>query len=185
MADTTEPIEPIEPTELLGLPGRLLEQVVQLLAGVGIDLPALLLQGFLLVLVLVALFFGLRQLHASWPEVGALPALVAGATTLLALGIVFGIAAQALLPGQLVGRVQAVDLGGVNVALLDFRGETISSGGSVDSVSGEFVAYYQPLWHGRARQLRLQAPGCKPRDHLIAKSRLEAEETWEFSCTPP
>jgi len=173
-----------EPADLLGLPGRLLEQVVEMLAGVGIELPALVLQGFLLVLVLLALFVALRPLRAAWPEVAAVSALTAGAIALVALGIVYGIAAQALLPGQFVGRLQAADLGGLRVALLDFRGATVSSGGSVDTASGEFVAYYRPLVHGRARTLRVVAPGCKPRDHAIARSRLDAEDAWEFSCEP-
>jgi len=173
-----------EPTDLLGLPSQLLERAGESVAGVGIELPALVLQGFLLVLVLLALMLALRPLRAAWPAVTALPALTAAAIALVALGIVYGIGAQALLPGQFVGRVQAADLGGLRVALLDFRGETVSSGGSVDTASGEFVAYYRPLVHGRARTLRLLAPGCKARDHAIGRSRLDAEAPWECWCEP-
>lgn len=175
----------VEPTDLLGLPSRLLDQVVEILAGVGIELPSLLLQGFLLVLVLLALFVALRPLRARWPQVGALPLLGAGAIALVALGILAGIGSQLALPDRLVGRVESTTLAGVRVELLDFRGVVVSGGGSADTTSGEFVAYYQPLWHGRARTLRITAPGCKARDHAIARSRLDTESAWEFTCVQP
>jgi hypothetical protein len=58
-----------EPTDLLGLPGKLLEQGDGVLAGVGIELPPPVLQGFLLVPVLLALYVALRPLRAAWPRV--------------------------------------------------------------------------------------------------------------------
>jgi hypothetical protein len=174
--------EAADPTKLIDLPSQFLDKVVEILAKVGIELPALVLQVFLLVLVLLALFVAMRPLWSDWRSAKPLPLLAAGAIGLVAVGIVFGIVSQAFIPDRLIGRVAAQNLGGMRVELLDFRGQAVSTGGAVDTNTGEFIAYYSPAWHGRARTLRISAPACKARDHAIARSRLETESTWEFRC---
>ena len=173
-----------EATKLIERPGQILDKVVEALAKVGIELPALVLQLFLLVLTVVVLFVALRLARA---ETAAKPFELVGAVALglVAVGIVFGIVAQALLPNRLIGRVVATDLRGVTVELLDFRGQGISTSGTVDSTSGEFIAYYSPVWYGRARTLRITATACKPRDHAMSRGRLRTESTWEFVCEKP
>ncbi len=176
-----------DPVALLDVPGHLLDKVVEVLAKVGIDVPALALQLFLLVLVLITAFVVVRGLGSDWRS-AKLPALLsAGAVGLVAGGIVFGIVSQMLLPDRLVGRVTGPELSGARVELLDFRGEAVSSGGAVDSDSGEFIAYYSPAWNGRARTLRISSSTCKPREEPIARNRLErgVETGWDFPCERP
>ena len=170
-----------EATKLIERPGQVLDKVVEVLAKVGIDLPALVLQIFLLMLTLVVLFVAFRMARADTvaTSLAWLPAVALG---LIVVGIVFGIIGQALLPNRLIGRVAAPDLNGLTVDLLDFRGQEISMNGTVDSGSGEFITYYSPLWYGRARTLRVTAPACKPRDHAMSRNRLRTESTWEFVC---
>jgi hypothetical protein len=122
-----------------------------------------------------------RPLLADWQR-QARP-LRAG-DALVAIGI-FGIVSQTLLPDRLIGRVAAAELRGVRVELLDFRGQPVSTSGTVDTQTGEFIAYYSPAWYGRARTLRISAPECKPADHAIPRSRLETESSWDFPCEQP
>jgi hypothetical protein len=168
--------------KLIDLPGQLLDKVVEALAKAGIELPALVLQLFLLVLVLLSLFVAVRALRPDWRRAGATALLSAGAIALIAIGILIGIAMQATLPNRLAGRVRAQDLASVQVELLDFRGQSISTGGSVDTQTGEFFTYYSPAWNGRARTLRISAVGCKTKDQPISRGQLRTEGVWEFVC---
>jgi hypothetical protein len=174
-----------DPLKLIDLPSQMLDKVVEVLARVGIELPALVLQLFLLALVLLALFAAVRALFPDWRNAKPLPLLGAGAIALIAVGIVFGIGSQVLLPDRLIGRVSGHDLDQPRVELLDFRGQVVSMSGSVDTQTGEFIAYYSPTWNGRARTLRIAATGCKPRDHAIPRSRLGTESIWDFTCEKP
>lgn len=172
--------------KLIDLPSELLDKVVGVLARVGIDLPALVLQLFLLVLVLLALFVAVRSLLPDWRAAKPLLLLQAGTIGLIAIGILFGIVSQMLLPGRLSGHVAvARHVAEVHVELLDHRGETVSSGGTVDTETGEFAAYYSPAWSGRARTLRISARDCKQHDYPIARARLAAAKTWNFPCEKP
>jgi len=175
-------MNPDDSAKLIDLPGQLLDKVVEVLAKVGIELPALVLQVFLLVLVLLALFAAVRALRSDWRHASAPSLLGTGALGLIAFGILTGILMQATLPNRLAGRVHAQDLAGVRVELLDFRGESVSTGGSVDTQTGEFFTYYSPAWNGRARTLRISAAGCKTKDQPIARGQLRMESVWEFVC---
>jgi hypothetical protein len=170
--------------KLIDLPGQLLDKVVEVLAKVGIELPALVLQLFLLVLVLLALFVAVRALRPDWRQAGA-ALLGAGAIGLIAIGIGIGILMQVALPSRLAGRVNANDLAGLQVELLDFRGQSVSTGGSVDTQTGEFFTYYSPAWNGRARTLRIRAAGCTAKDQPISRGQLRTESVWEFVCEKP
>ena len=181
MEETTDPIK------LLELPGQVLDKVVEVLTKVGIELPALILQLFLLALVLLALSITIRPLLPDWRNAKLLPLLGAGGLGLIAIGILFGIGSQTALPDRLIGRVAGQELTGARVDLLDLRHEAISTGGAVDTDTGEFVAFYSPVWNGRARTLRISSPSCKPREQAIAPGRLArgSESTWEFPCEKP
>ena len=179
MDETTDPIK------LMDLPGQFLDKIVEVLAKVGIELPALVLQVFLLVLVLVVLFVVLRSVLPDWRKAKLLSLLGAGAIALVGVGIVFGIVSQLMLPNRLAGRVAGQDLNGLTVDLLDFRGEPVSTSGSVDTQTGEFIAYYSPAWNGRVRSLRISSAACKPRAHAVPRSRLGTESSWDFACEKP
>ena len=171
-----------EPTAVIDFPAQFLDKVVEILAKVGIDLPVVILQLFLLVLVLLALSVAVRALLPDWRKAAPLAMFAAATLALVAIGILFGMVAQMTLPNRLAGRVGALDLTNIRVELLDFRGESISTGGSVDSQTGEFFAYYKPAWFGRARALRISAAGCKTKDQPIAHGQLTTEIVWEFVC---
>jgi hypothetical protein len=174
-----------DPVKLLDLPSQTLDKIIEVLARVGIEPPALVLQLFLLVLVLVALHVAARAVLPD-PRNAKLPAaLSAVALALLAIGILWGMVSQLFLPDRLIGRVAGSELAALHVDLLDFRGRPVSTGGTVDTISGDFIAYYSPAWNGRARTLRISSTaGCKTRDHVIGRSRLvrNVESTWEFAC---
>jgi hypothetical protein len=176
-----------DPTKLLDLPSQILDKVVEVLAKVGIELPALVLQLFLFVLVLLTLFVAMRQLWPDWRNAKLLPLLGAGGIALVAIGILFGMASQAALPDRLKGRVSGQELTDVKIELLDFRREAVSTGGTADTQTGEFIAYYSPIWNGRARTLRISSPSCKPREQAIPRGRLArgTETTWAFPCEKP
>ena len=179
--------ETTDPIKLLDLPSQVLDKVVEVLTKVGIELPALILQLFLLVLVLLVLSITVRLLLTEWRNTKLLPLLVTGGLALIAIGILFGIGSQTALPDKLIGRVAGQELTGARVDLLDLRHEAISTGGAVDTDTGEFIAYYSPAWNGRARTLRISSPSCKPREQTITPGRLARgnESTWEFPCETP
>jgi len=177
--------ETTDPIKLMDLPGQFLDKIVEVLAKVGIELPALVLQVFLLVLVLVVLFVVLRSVLPDWRKAKLLSLLGAGAIALVGVGIVFGIVSQLMLPNRLAGRVAGQDLHGLTVDLLDFRGEPVSTSGSVDTQTGEFIAYYSPAWNGRVRSLRISSAACKPRAYAVPRSRLGTESSWDFACEKP
>ena len=179
MDETTDPIN------LMDLPGQFLDKIVGVLAKVGIELPALATQLFLLVLFLVLLGVSLRSVLPDWRNPKLIPSLGAVAIALCAIGIVFGIVSQLMLPNRLAGRITGQDLTDVKVDLLDFRGDTVSTSGSVDSQTGEFIAYYNPAWNGRVRSLRISSAACKPRDHVVPRSRLGTDSNWDFVCEKP
>ena len=103
--------------------------------------------------------------------------------TALALSSSVGLAEAATVRGTLASdRLHSAQL-----ALLDFRDQTISFGdGRPDTQSGVFVLHYKPLVDGRARKLRVTATGCKPQDSALARAQLRAETriSKDFTCVP-
>lgn len=171
--------------KILEIPSQLLEKVIETLAKVGIELPALGWQLFLLALVMAVLYPAFRKLRSREPGERAIPLTETVALGLIALGIVWGVVSQTLLPRSLWGHVISINLQDVRVQLLDFRGRTISSGsGAVDTETGAFVLDDNPIVNGRARTLRIVAQGCAPRDYEIPRSHLRAgsELQWEYDC---
>jgi hypothetical protein len=179
---------PEDNTQLLDLPGQLLDTVIETLAKVGIELPALLLQLALLTFVLLGLCLALRQLLPNWHHPKPLSVLVASALAILVIGIGFGIVDQALLPDRVAGQVVGPNLVGLQVELLDFRGQQMSTGGgSVDTTSGEFVVYYSPVWNGRPRQLQITSSACQTQAYAMPVGVLRAgnSRSWDFPCRKP
>lgn len=172
--------------EVLDYPGEVLQKVVDLLSGVGVELGPVVIQGFLLVLVLAVLVAFRRKL---WPLSGAEHlALVAGAALLLvALGIVghWVRLMVAPLPDHVQGRVLAADLHQVRIGLLDHRGEAVPAGsGVVDTGNGEFVLRYRVGFGDRPRTLVVRRPGCVERQVPIGLAALRAGSFFEveFTC---
>lgn len=171
---------------LLQWPGELLDRIVALLGKVGIDLAPLWLQAFLFVIVVALLIPVMRRVRAR-RKADRLPAIAAVVLALALLGIVIGIVENASTPRRVAGSVGFDRLQDVRVTLLDFRDLTVSTGsGQVDSSTGQFALHYSPLMNGRARKLRISAPGCKPIDMPLARSQLRAasEVKWTYSCVP-
>ncbi len=172
--------------ELLDYPGEVLQKVVDLLAGVGVEVSPLVTQVFLLVLVLAVLVVFRRKL---WPPARAERlALVAGmALLLVALGLL-GHWARLLvapLPDHVQGRVIAADLHQVRVALLDHRGEALPAGsGVVDTGSGEFALRYHVGFGDRPRTLVVRRPGCVEHRVPLGLAALRAGSCFEveFTC---
>jgi len=169
---------------LLQSPGELLDVIVAQLGKVGIDLPAVALQIFFLVLV-VAMLFPLWKRVRARRKADRLPMVAFVAMLLVAVGVLLGFLDNLTLPRRISGSVASDRLPDVRVALLDFRDRTISSdAGVVDTTSGYFALHYNPLMNGRARKLRFIAPACKAQDVELSRAQLRAqsEMQWSFQC---
>jgi len=136
-------------TKLIETPAQVLDKIVEVLGKAGIELPAFVLQLFLLVPNLVVLFVAVRL---SWAATGAKPLELLGAVALglIAIGIVFWLVVQALLPNRLIGRVEAMDLNGVvgGAARFSWAGDL-----------GEWNRRFEDRRVHRVLQPRLARPG--------------------------
>ena len=169
---------------LLQWPGDLLDRITGLLAKVGIDLAPLWLQLFLLVLVAGLLVPAVKRLRAR-KKADRVPLVAVIALALVALGVVIGLVDNATTPGRVAGTLRSDRLADTRMALLDFRDRTVSSGsGLADTASGRFALHYSPLVDGRARKLRVSAPGCRAQDHELSRAQLRAgtETQWSHQC---
>jgi len=169
---------------LLQWPADLLDKIVALLGKVGIDLAPLWLQLFLLALVVALLIPAIKRLRAR-KKADRLPLVAVAALALVAFGVAIGLAENATTPNRVAGSVVSDRLADVRVALLDFRGRTVSSGsGLVDTISGRFALHYSPLVDGRARKLRISARGCREQDVELSRAQLRAatEAQWSHQC---
>jgi hypothetical protein len=161
----------------------LLDQVLATLGKVGIELPALAVQVFLLVLMLTALYPIARA--ALRREKLSLTAPAAVALGLGVLGLAYGLLDQALLPNYVSGIVAAPRAADVRVQLLDHQGRIVTSGeGRIDTQTGEFALYYRPWLDGRARGVLIT--GCGKGDVKIelprAYLRAGAESRRTYAC---
>lgn len=171
---------------VLSLPQQMLDRVLDLLSKVGIDLAALAVQLFLLTLVLVSFVVAARRLRGARDSPSLASWLAVTALGLVAAGIVIGVVDQARLPDRVLGRLDGIRPG-IHVELLDFRGQRVSpDSGGVDSETGVFVLHYRPIFDGRARRLRVSAPGCEPDEKPIPRALLRAKggSSWVFECKP-
>lgn len=169
---------------LLQWPGDLLEKIASLLGIVGIDLAPLWLQFFLLALIVALLIPAAKHLRAR-RKADRLPLVGVVALALVGIGVLIGLVENATTPRRVAGTVLSNRLTDIRVALLDFRDSVISSGsGLVDTNSGRFALHYNPLVDGRARKLRVSAPGCLTQDIVLARAQLRAatEAQWNHQC---
>jgi hypothetical protein len=140
---------------------ELLDQVVGALGKVGVVLPALVVQLFLLALVLAALYPVGRAIASRQQLPVTLPAAVA--LVLAVIGLVYGIVDQALLPSYVSGVVASATPADVRVQLLDYQSRIVTTGdGRVDSDTGAFALYYRPWLDGPARAILIT--GCRGTD---------------------
>jgi hypothetical protein len=161
--------EPTKPFEILQ---QLLDKILALLAGVGIELPPIVVQSFLLVLVLavISLFLPKPKEWRSKP----LPTLGVVAVALVACGIFFTWIQQAstTFPDELVGTI-IIDNGTspasynkMYVELADGKGHKLSTGTSyVDSENKTVLIYYQPSVGNLPKKILVKAPACEPGEH--------------------
>jgi hypothetical protein len=178
--------EPNAAEPILALSGQVLDQICAVLAKVGIDLPPLVLQLFLLAIV-VAMFVPTWKKLRARTKSDRVPLYAAIALGLVGLGILVGVVENATTPARVVGSLRSDRLADVRVVLIDFRDREISrDAGRVDTATGRFALHYAPLVDGRARKLRIVAPGCKPQDFDLSRAALRAQSeiNWEHVCAP-
>ncbi|MCU0923769.1 MAG: hypothetical protein MUF16_26175 [Burkholderiaceae bacterium] len=171
---------------LLKLPAELLDQITALLSKVGLDLSPLTLQLFLLALVAALLVPTIKKLRAR-KKADRAPLINVVVLALVAAGVLIGLLENATTPTTVRGTLASDRLHSVEISLLDFRDQVISFGDSrPDTLSGVFVLHYKPLVDGRARKLRVTAPGCKPHESALARAQLRAETriTRDYTCVP-
>jgi hypothetical protein len=164
--------------------GALLDNIVAVLGKVGIELPPIALQLFLLALVIGLLIPALKRLGARG-KTDRLPLVASVALALVALGVSIGLIENATTPDRVAGSLSSDRLADVRVELLDFRDRSISSGsGLVDTSTGRFALHYDPLIDGRARKLRITAPGCRVQDIELSRTQLRtgSELRWSHQC---
>lgn len=169
---------------LLQRPGELLDGVAAQLSKVGIDLAPLWLQLFLLAIVVALLIPVIKAVRARRKK-DRLPLVAAVVLGLVGVGVLIGLAENATMPDRVGGTVAFARPADLRLALLDFRGETISAGsGLVDSATGRFALHYSPLVDGRARKLRISAAGCQTMDIVLGRAQVRAanEGQWSFQC---
>jgi len=180
--------------KLLEAPGDILDAIGRLLFAVGVELPSLWLQLFLLVLVGALAVPLVKQWRAAAKAARAkksnkplaMPVLEVVVLALVATGVVVGIVDNATTPPRVGGQLASSRLADARLALLDYQDRVISRDtGMVDTATGRFALHYSPLVDGRARKLRIAAAGCKEQDHPLPRAQLRAgsEATLEHTCT--
>lgn len=185
-------LESKDAVSLIDYPRVLLEQVEAVLRSVGLDVPAVLSQAFLLIFCLVvAILLWRHQYQQALQKM--ISRIAAVGTTLVALGILLSWVSEVIwpLPDSLQGHVEWSDLSpqtiaSLRVELLDVRMRSISTeGGWVDSESGLFRSAYEKSFGDRPYYLRILAAGCEPLNVPLSYSRLRAnsEVTVSYSCT--
>lgn len=183
--------EPESITAVLDFGPAMLEKVLGVLQKVGIDLPILLVQIFLF--IIVGLLFGwllIKLWKAKKKPFFQVMGLVG--LGLIMAGIVFSWVEQACypLPGELTGVVEVADsatkerLADLRVMLLDYQGRKVSlEEGVVDTVDGRFVLSYPRRGDVPPRMLRLRLPGCKTQDFSLGRRELrQGRVAVHFAC---
>lgn len=176
----------------LNLPVKVSDAINTGLSGVGIVLPLAVTQGFVIILCLVALAYGVLKLRRQ-EGTALLSILIVAGFGLFASGVAISWVDQGLhpLPGEVKGQVQMVGRTGPNrysglrAALLDFHGDNIGrESGMVDSTTGYFLLTFTPVFGDWPRLIRITAPGCSPRDFPVGQTELREEKTFllEYRC---
>lgn len=181
-----------EPTKFFTILQDLLKKILETLAGVGIELPAIVVQVFLLVLVL-ALIYLLLPKPKEWREK---PLVTMGvvALALVAGGIFFTWIRQASIefPDQVRGSI-IIDAGAsmsnyqnMHVELRDEKGHKMSTGTAyVDSENQSVFLYYSPEIGNLPKKILVNAPSCDPSVHEYAiefKELVSGEFTRHVNC---
>jgi hypothetical protein len=180
----TTDVAPDSAMSWLKSPGEILDVLVQLLSQIGIDLPPLVLQGFFLLLVVALLIPAWKKLRAR-KKADRLPLVFFVAMSLLGVGVILGLIDNLTMPSRVAGTLSSDRLAELRVALLDFKGRTISTdAGMVDTTSGHFALHYDPVTNGRAQTLRITLPACKTQDLALSRPQLRAqtELQWSVQC---
>lgn len=168
----------------LDLPSKITEQVTLGLANVGIDVPMGLMQGFLLILSLIAFSYGINKLRKEGTQ-NLLGLLIVVGFGLYSVGIGYSWVNIFLnpLPGELEGSVEiSRQTSGesvesqfltMNVELLDLKGENAGlTFGAVDSRTGRFIVKYDADQFDYPRTLRISSLGCAPQTIKLKRRTL-------------
>jgi hypothetical protein len=167
----------------LDIPGKTLDTVLDVLQGVGVNVPPFLLQLFLLIVTTVLFVLLLPTLRHRKHGVSRKIAVIG--LGLIGLGIVWSWLDQLLFPPKtplevyikpVNAAVPQVAYQGMSVELHDYRGETLSKGtGGVDPTNGRVFLHYTPQFGNPPRKLAVYAPACTRQPvHLpIVRSQLQ------------
>jgi len=164
----------------LNLPVKVSDAINAALAAIGIVLPLAVTQGFVLILCVVALAYGIIKLRRR-EGTALLSVLIVAGFGLFAAGVGISWIDHGLHPlsGEVKGQVEVLGRSGPNrysglrAALLDFHGENIArETGIVDSTTGYFVLTFSPVFGDRPRLIRVIAPGCASQDFPLGQTRL-------------
>jgi len=172
------------------IPSKILDTVVDSLNKVGIKLPPLILQGFLLILALIALLLVIKKIvgdsRAGEKKKLKTPMLIltAAGLGLIIIGIGFTWVEQVIfpLPDEIRGRIELVDgseapaYRDLKVHILGFQDRPLGQG-LVDTRNGRFGVYWKASFGVRPQKVQIRAPGCDDYQesldyHLIRKSEL-------------
>lgn len=169
-----------EPTKFFSLMQDLLDKILAILAGVGIELPAIVVQVFLLVLALAIIFLFLPK-RSEWRSK---PLVTIGvvAVGLVAGGVFFTWIRQASVqfPEELRGAIiidnntSAARYENMYVELRDDNGHKLSTGTAyVDSENQSVYLYYTPQLGNLPKKIIVNSPSCQPGVH---ESTIEFKE---------
>ncbi|MGY6410459.1 MAG: hypothetical protein ACXIUV_05465 [Alkalilacustris sp.] len=160
---------------LLDLPSRIVAQVRDILALVGVEPPLWLVQGIALSVCLVLLAWFAALAWRGSRGIGRVSSLVGAiAAGAVILGILWSIADRAANPptGQVRGNVGIPVPAGVEVWLLDHAGRAIAAA-LVDASSGDFVANYPHDIDEPPRAVIARAQGCADRQVTLGRRQLQ------------
>jgi len=167
----------------LDIPSQITEEITLGLSKIGIDVPMGLTQGFMLILCLVAIIYGIKKLRKDGAK-NLVAVLVVVGFGLYSLGITYSWTNIYLnpLPGELEGSVKIVSNNddfddskflAMRIELLDLKGENAGlTFGAVDSRNGRFIVKYIPSFFDYPRSIRIHTPGCKTVDVKLKRLSL-------------
>ncbi|MGA9575850.1 MAG: hypothetical protein WBS20_18050 [Lysobacterales bacterium] len=169
----------------LSWPTQVVNELRAMLADINIPLPALLAQ-LLAVAVLVAagwyLFGRAKSRRRSIGRAAARATLAAVAVGILSIFAAWADNQINKRPTEIFGRLGSPDISGVQVDLLDYRGESLGPQVEVDT-TGAFVVRYTPVFADPPKALKIRAQGCEDLVQPLTRAHLlGAEMTVQMTC---
>ncbi len=171
----------------LGAIAEITEKTARFLDSIGIEFSVLGLQIIALCAILAVL---IPLVLAAWRKEGvaryvAFAGVIPLALLVILMAVHWIVLVRDPVPTFVAGRVEAADLHGLRIGLLDFRGREIPAGPSeVDSVTGRFSLDYRAAFGDYPRQFVLIRSGCQREEIPISLAKLQARQRFEltFRC---